>query len=452
MPDSDSDSTSDHEEVTVGGDNVVERHALARTKLFRTVLERVPPASRAALFFETFYNFGSGTFISLFLLSLGAIKTVVPGGSQQHLMLLAVMFGGSSLLSPLVGYLTRWIPLRLMVILPNLITALLLLAIALPIPGATYFTIVVGLCFVLRVFPRVAEMNMYRVLYPATHRGFAVGWLKAIAAISALFITLAGTWWFRTFQQQYWVVYAYAAFTLVVGAFSYSRIPIPQNGSPEPPPVLPVGRTLVASCKMFLSDKRFIRYQIGFAIAGFANHMGMWFIPEVVKEKKYIGGDDFQVLIITAVMPALLIMASSPFWGRYLDKVDPMSGRSLFNLLQTAGYGLYCFGGVSAQAWPMFAGAVCHSISNGGGTINWSTGSLYFAKPENVSLYNSLHVGFTGLRGMIAPVCGGLLVKQCGFGAWMFAVCAGLSLLGSLYMYRLSQTDPGSVELASIDE
>ncbi len=422
----------------------------ARLPLFRAVLERVPDNCRRALFFETFYNYGSGTFIALFLLTLGAIKTVVDG-QAIHLTLLGALFGGSSMLSPVVGYLSGRISPRWLIIIPNLVTAVLLLAIALPIAGPTFFTCVVGCAFVLRVFPRVGEMNMYRVLYPATHRGFAVGWLKAIAAISALLITLGGTWWFEKFSSQYWVVYAYAAGTLVFASVCYSRIPIPSSGTTLAAQTDSPWRSLKEGWKVFLADRRFVRYQIGFALAGFANHMGMAFIPETLKNSNYVGATDGQVLVVTAVMPALLIMASSPFWGRYLDQIDPMSGRALFNAIQTAGYGFYCLGGVLGHLWPMVVGTIFHSISNGGGTINWSTGSLYFARHEHVSLYNSLHVGFTGIRGMIAPICGYLLFARLEWGAWMFAVAAALSLTGGIYMYHLARNDSGSVETGTVD-
>ena len=71
---------------------------------FRAALNRVPPRCRPALFHETFYNVGSGAFVAMFGLSLAALKSdqiFVPGGTKEHLMFVAAMFGGSSLLSPL---------------------------------------------------------------------------------------------------------------------------------------------------------------------------------------------------------------------------------------------------------------------------------------------------------------------------------------------------------------
>jgi len=416
-----------------------------RLPLLRAVLERVPPQCREALYFETFYNIGSGTFVALFLLSTAALKTVVDGQSS-HLMLLGAMFGGSSLLSPLVGYAAGRVPTRLLIIVPNFITAALLLAIALPVPGATFFTCVVGCCLTMRVFPRVGEMNMYRVLYPATHRGRAVGWLKAVAAISGLFITLAGTWWFNHFSKQYWVVYAYAACTLVFGAACYARIPIPEDGALGRVETVSPWRAAWNGWREFWANKRFVKFQFGFALAGFANHMGWVFVAEVLGNKDYVNATNRQVFLISAVLPALFMMFSAPVWGRYLDKVDPMFGRALFNLIQTGGYSMYCYGGVTRQVWPMYVGAILHALSNGGGAINWSTGSLYFAKPENVSLYNSLHVGFTGIRGLVAPLCGFYLLQTLKLGPWMFAFCVALSFAGCVYMYALSRTDHSPAE------
>ena len=75
------------------------------------VRNRVPRRYRPALYFETWYNVGSGAFVSLFLLSPLVLKTILDG-SVRHLALLAAMFGGSSLFSPLVSYLGRKIPMR----------------------------------------------------------------------------------------------------------------------------------------------------------------------------------------------------------------------------------------------------------------------------------------------------------------------------------------------------
>ena len=136
-----------------------------------------------------------------------------------------------------------------------------------------------------------------------------------------------------------------------------------------------------------------------------------------------------------------------------------MSGRALFNSIQCVAYGFHCFGGISRQVWPFVFGAMIHAIGNGGGTINWLTGSLYFAKQEQVSLYNSIHVALTGLRGMIAPIIGVLIygsvlnlgplqISGLGLGPILFALSSGLSLCGALFMIWMTRRDSGPAEEA----
>ena len=106
------------------------RRVLGSFGIVRAILGRVPRLSRPALFYETFYNLGAGAFVSLFLLSLATLKSDTifsPAGTKEHLMLVAAMFGGSSIFSPLVSYMGRKIPMKVLVVLPNFIVAVLLL-------------------------------------------------------------------------------------------------------------------------------------------------------------------------------------------------------------------------------------------------------------------------------------------------------------------------------------
>jgi len=425
--------------------------------LLRQALDRVPARCRPALFFETFYNIGSGAFLALFGLSLAALKSddiFTPGGTKEHLMFVAAMFGGSSLLSPLVGYLGKRVPMRLLIIIPNLLTAILLLATGV-LNSATFFALMVGGAFVIRVFPRVGEMNMFRILYPATHRGAAVGWVKAVAGFAGLTATVLGTLWFLWQPARYyWACWAVGV-ALALSALAYARIPVKKKNAFEDTRAAAPHRAFWNGCRAFLADRRFVLYQIGFWFAGFANHMSHAYVAESLKEDA--GASDRAVFWIVALVPALLMCASAPIWGRFLDRVTPMAGRALFNSLQCVAYGFHCFGGMSGQLWPFAIGATIQATANGGGTINWLTGSLYFARTEQVSLYNSIHVGLTGMRGLIGPLVGVLIygtavqlgplrVAGLGLGPRLFGVSSLLSLVGAVFMIWMTRHDSGPVE------
>lgn len=430
---------------------------LRHLPLLRQALDRVPARCRPALFYETFYNLGSGSFVALFGLALAALKSddiFSPAGTKEHLMFVAAMFGGSSLLSPLVSYIGKRVPMRSLIIFPNLLTAAVLLAAGV-FNSATLFALLVGSAFVMRVFPRVGEMNMFRILYPPTHRGGAVGWVKSVAGFAGLATTVLGTLWFLWQPSRYyWACWAIGA-ALALSAFSYARIPIRRKNAFEDSQGTRPYSAFKAGVRAFLSDRRFVQYQIGFWFAGFANHMSHAYVAESLKEDA--GASNQAVFWIVALVPALLMSASAPIWGRVLDRINPMSGRAMFNGIQCIAYGFHCFGGISGQVWPFAVGAMIHAIGNGGGTINWLTGSLYFAKQENVSLYNSIHVGLTGLRGMIAPMIGVWLygsvlnlgsvqVAGLGLGPIIFAISSCLSLCGTLFMIGMARHDSGPAE------
>lgn len=436
------------------------------------VRDRVPARYRPALFYETFYNLGTGAFVTLFLTSSFVLKSVIDG-TENHLALLAAMFGGSSLFSPIVSYCGRKFSMKSLVVYPNLLVASLLMATAIPIGGPLMFTIVVGSAFLVRVFPRVAEMNMYRILYPATHRGAAVGWIKAVSAVSALVVTLMGYWWFSYQPDRYWLLYGFVGLLLVFATMCYRQIPVSKTNFFAQNDGLTPYEAFWDGTKTFLSDRRFVFYQIGFLFAGFANHMAIVYVAQVLKEdvlatmtlEEMVPGVFRELVLVTwqldrktveilivgwivAVFPVMLMMGSAPFWGRFLDRTNPMIGRCIFNTLQAVAYGFHAYGGLSLQIWPILVGSAIHAVANGGSTINWLTGSLYFAGSDRISLYNAVHVGLTGLRGLIAPLVGLYVYSSdgLGLGAGLFWVSVVLSLIGSVLMLWQGLTDSGSRE------
>ena len=60
--------------------------------------------------------------------------------------------------------------------------------------------------------------------------------------------------------------------------------------------------------------------------------------------------------------------------------------------------------------------------------------SIYFAGAEDAAMYQSVHVTMTGIRGLIAPVLGLLLMKFIGITA-VFVVAAGFLLWASIISY-----------------
>ena len=68
--------------------------------------------------------------------------------------------------------------------------------------------------------------------------------------------------------------------------------------------------------------------------------------------------------------------------------------------------------------------------------ISWNISSIYFAGSEDVSMYQSVHVTLTGLRGLIMPFLGYLILKYFGIQV-VFAVAFIIFVFSSFLSYRL---------------
>ncbi len=302
-----------------------------------------------------------------------------------------------------------------------------------------------GIAFIVRVFPRVAEMNMYRVLYPPTARGVAVGWLKAVAGVAGLSTVVGGYLWFELRPELYWGLYLACAGLLCLAAWAYHRIPLSRRARFGGIGERSAFRALIAGLRTFCTDTRFLAFQIGFAIGGTANHMAMGYVSEIMKETLHAG--DTAVRQVGALLPAICLTACAPLAGRYLDRVNPMTGRAVFNFFQAASYACYAVGTWSRSVWLMVVGACLFGVANSGGVITWLTGSLYFAGDDRIALYNAVHVALTGLRGLLAPLLGLYLYRAADDGGVLLLVAAtALSLAGSLWMAIQGHLDPGPRE------
>ena len=408
----------------------------------RRIVTRFPEDCREALYFDLLSNIGNGVNLVLFPIALVVLETLLDG-EVWHQAMLASCFFGSCLFGLIVTRLGNTIPMRLLVIVPNSIIAVLLCGTLGPWVDANWFTFLIGTTFVLRVFQQVAEMNMFRTLYPDSHRSRAVGLLRTVSAISGLSLTITSWWWFGLWPAYYAVLFCVMGTLLISSAWFYSHIPMPAGSSYEREQQ-PLWQSFKTGWKVFFADKAFVQFQIGFALAGIANHIGVFLVPRVMRQESL--ATDSTVRFVASVMPVLLLVMTAPMWGRLLDRKTPMFARGIFNVLQILAFACYGYGGMSLQVWPFIVGGTVHALSNGGSSINWLTGSLYFAKPDNISLYNGIHVFLTGLRGFIGPPLAmflfiatdsfaGVTIDGLGLGAQVFYVSAVLSAMGAVMMF-----------------
>ena len=80
----------------------------------------------------------------------------------------------------------------------------------------------------------------------------------------------------------------------------------------------------------------------------------------------------------------------------------------------------------------IYAAFFCYGIMQAGSHLSWHLAGPHFSGEENSAPFTSLNVALVGLRGLIGPLFGGLLVSKLSLTApfWVgICLCASATLL-----------------------
>ncbi len=184
-------------------------------------------------------------------------------------------------------------------------------------------------------------------------------------------------------------------------------------------------------------DRRYARYQLHQFTSGTAAMMLE--PPLVYLVSKQMAASYVVSITIVLLIPFLLMLATLPWWARYLDRVHVAEFRARQNSVWVVGI-LFMFVGAWQLSLGWLAlGRVLTSIVNGGGSLAWQLGHNDFAPRDRLSGYMAVHVTLTGVRGAFAPFLGmalylgwdakGYVPGSTGLGPWVFLLSAGLGVV-----------------------
>ena len=153
----------------------------------------------------------------------------------------------------------------------------------------------------------------------------------------------------------------------------------------------------------YVREDRLFRYTLlCWMLMGFANLMMLPLRIEYLGNPKYgLNLSVQQIALLIGVVPNIARLAMNQVWGMLFDRMNFFALRVVLN----AGFALsiltFFF---SSSLTGLVAGAIIFGISNSGGDVAWGLWVTKLAPPARVADYMSVHVFFTGLRGVIAPV------------------------------------------------
>ncbi len=173
---------------------------------------------------------------------------------------------------------------------------------------------------------------------------------------------------------------------------------------------------ITRSMQLMKSNKEFAIFERNFSLYGMGFIMVIPVIPIYLVEHLHLNYTN--TFIAKGVISQVGILLLSPFFGKLLDRKDVFHFTSLvFALLM-----FYPLGFIASIAFHSFALKVAFvylayllfGVAMSGVNIAWSMGSISFAGKEDASMFQSVHVTLTGVRGLIAPFLGFIILRTFG--------------------------------------
>ncbi|TYB30793.1 MAG: MFS transporter [Candidatus Mcinerneyibacterium aminivorans] len=197
---------------------------------------------------------------------------------------------------------------------------------------------------------------------------------------------------------------------------------------------------LKRSAQILKKNWQFARFELSFILYGMGFIMMMVAVPiYLVDVLKLSYTTSFLAKVVVAQFGVFLL---SPFMGKLHDRWHP----NMYNVFSFGLLILYpvffiistFFSGSSIQVYIVFFGFLVFGIARATVSIAWNMGSVYFAGDEDSSMYQSIHVTFTGIRGVLAPLFGLLIKKLFGLNSMfyvsmMFFIAASIQ---SFFAYK----------------
>ena len=280
--------------------------------------------------------------------------------------------------------------------------------------------------------------TVWRANYPDADRATVAG---RIATVQVLVMALAGLligYALDRSMESIRLVFPLLAVFGVVGAMVYSRVRL--RGQSR---LARAERTGSASERASMNplmilrvlgeDRRYAGYMTCMMVFGFGNLMIGPTVTIILEDE--FQTDYLVAILITTVIPLAIMPFAIPIWARLLGRMHVISFRAIHSWLFVL-TGLLFLGGTIFGIFSLIVlGSICMGIAFGGGVLAWNLGHQHFARPEQDSLYMSVHVTLTGVRGIIGPYLGVFVyewLRPGGHGGWVFGCSAVLTTLGAI--------------------
>jgi MFS family permease len=369
---------------------------------------------------ESLFSAFNGVFMALAIVAAPVVAVVGVGASPLELTILVSAFPVGAFLGPLwAGLGRRWGMKRL--VTQMAVWANLPLFAVFQVRDPAVFTALIAVSQLLNSAMRMGQSSLYGLLYSKPVRGRVLGKLNFWTYVTLVPSVVLTGWLLNKSHEMYRVLYPLAGLCGLIACWYYHQLQVPHGEEMVAPSQAGFGERFREVEDILHRDRAWRQLQTVFFLCGSAFFLTTHVILVLVRDR--FSFTPFELALWLSVTPQLLLALTSPVWGRVFDRLGMGVCRVLIGLLCTSYLGCYFVGILAGVPFLVVMGSVLLGISNGGGQVTWSLASTWSApSPRDIPVYNGIHFVFNGIRGLVMPWVGAVLLVL--FGAW--SVLAGM--------------------------
>ena len=222
----------------------------------------------------------------------------------------------------------------------------------------------------------------------------------------------------------------------VTGAITYILYIIMDRQTEYPRQSPAYIREALRDYKAMFKRTDFLMFEAVFMIYGLAFMIMVPAVPLFLINK--LNFTYFQMAAANGVYAQLFMLLLIPFAGAIYDKVNLWKVWTI-SMAVLLGYPLFLgLSFLNQSRMLAYGGLLFYSLGLTGVVVLWNLGSLHFSGGKDAFIYQGFHVTLTGVRGVIGPMLGYLLLSRVSFLANFtvsFVLLAGAMVL-SIYCGR----------------
>ncbi len=269
-----------------------------------------------------------------------------------------------------------------------------------------------------------AYVRIVKEIYSDDYRGRVMGYVRMEMALAAVFTAYLGGFLLDHFSYRY--IFPLGAIFGVLSVIYFGKIKVEKNNIKQKRKkrgILP--REIL---EVFKKDKSFALFQTIFFAQGFANLMVMPLFPIFLVD--YLGISNTSMGKLVSLSSVFLIF-SYLFWGHYVDKRGASRSLSLNIFLRS--FIPICYV-LASSIWYIVPASIISGFTLGAQEISRIHFITNRAKSKDIATYRGIDFTLMGLRGVIAPFLGVLLMGWIGIES-VFIISFFLTIISSLAMF-----------------